>query len=389
MSSSSSSPIPPVRSARSDLNQMTTTSAAATVESPYAKVARLMLSGSGIGTPRKAEQDLNLPQLPKRVPFPSTFVDRKDLSEGITPLASDSDKTAVLKTHSDATNPLNLAYKVKRPAFCSFPRRSIIKPNIGDDQSQILATSQLIDSEDIAQAKSDALENLPTKIYHLIAPPSPGKKWPDLIFSHPLNRSIFHDALIRYGINAEQYVSPTKRTCSIIKQSSLKNCGAACALMLALDQKIFDPAKNYILPLSYDFINWFFTSELSNGKEIVSYLNNEGVNAKLLSFQRSDYVSFSPAEASERKIFNTGEDILNHIDNLINENQNSVIMSIDHEKIGGHWVIIDHIDNISNLVYLRDPSSGKVFVESKEEIANVIYNPETGSLKNECIYIKK
>jgi len=167
------------------------------------------------------------------------------------------------------------------------------------------------------------------------------------------------------------------RILPIIKQKQKKSCGASCALMLALDHCLQHPESK--LP-SENFLKWVEYGNLTKAYELAKKLNEENFPSFVLYFFHESTKPKIPKEKTQESYkieaipFIDGSSILDRIGKIIQEKNISVAIAIDHPALGGHRIIIDKIED--NKVYLREPYSGKAYIESIHEIARQIFDCE-------------
>jgi len=245
----------------------------------------------------------------------------------------------------------------------------------------------------------------PNKVRHIAMPPTPPKRNRQVkrvLFpvenSQVVDRPLFSNLINVYGwseykkaldehyIDSKTYFAPGKNL-TVIKQKGKKSCGATCALMLALDQKTNFTTQD--LPVSDNFIEWFYSCNLTRADVLKDKLEKENFNPKILNFIKNKNQSEkNQDETIETKYFDDGFSILKDIKEIIDRTNNSVIIAIDHPELEAHWIIIDYVDVAEAKIYLRDPFSGNAYCSELNEIARYIYNPEDGCIKIEGFYLQ-
>jgi len=142
------------------------------------------------------------------------------------------------------------------------------------------------------------------------------------------------------------YQAPDQPDRVIIEQGSSKDCGAAAAFMFLSDIKAQQPGK---VELNEDFMEWAATAYLYNGEALFNGLSM--VLDSSIPLQKEKIPTDDPLFYIQEKLQITGL---------------PVITSITHKKVGGHWIVVDHISETD--VFLRDPYTGKAYSAPKDEI---------------------
>ncbi|MFA6118314.1 MAG: hypothetical protein WC688_00160 [Parachlamydiales bacterium] len=222
------------------------------------------------------------------------------------------------------------------------------------------------------------------------------------LFSHQIARGVASKELTGLlhsypEIDIYSYEDTSGKKLSIVKQISNKSCGAASALMVMLDL-IDEEIKNSPempkeLPISNNFMNWFYDSSLSDSSDLIRHLKEKfspvqiafcaDPNTTSLPDSRKNpvgdasqsFVNMEQDEPIEKEIIwvDSGFKTLYKIHEIILETENSFIMSITHPIVQGHWIVIDNMDFVKEQVYLRDPNTGFAYKASFEEIAPQLF----------------
>lgn len=198
------------------------------------------------------------------------------------------------------------------------------------------------------------------------------------------------------------------RTLAIIQQTGKRTSGAA-SMMIALDillkrkkcpieekvgaKRKREPSKSTPQTskklFTDDFFHWFHESTLTRGQDLVSNLEKEGFHPSLVSFLKENSSPIEPTPDETVIFFKNRIDILQSISRTINQTKNSVIISMNHSKIGSHWIIIDKIEvGIHKKiigVFVRDPFTGKAYFVTPIDLIN---NFDDSNVKIEAIYLK-
>lgn len=145
---------------------------------------------------------------------------------------------------------------------------------------------------------------------------------------------------------------------SLIKQCTKKGCGPTVLLMLWADMH----RDSESLPKIHGRF-WEIVSHCTGAShDLVQLYAEKWLNIKL---------------ESQNQIRN-----MDQIRNLLDESGQPVLASIDHPKLGGHWILIDHVNLEEKQVDIRDPYTGKAYRVSFDE-AQEWLNDGTGL----CLYI--
>lgn len=206
--------------------------------------------------------------------------------------------------------------------------------------------------------------------------PKKQKKLPksNKFFKNPLksfSRDLFTHTLSLEGIeNHSSYQTPSGKIFEIIKQTTTKNCGPTCALMIILDYlqknnsvKIFKNDKKY-------FFSWFNNCNGKAAKDIIKKIENT-------TFLKPQLLNFFPKNFEDPKIIK--EEIFSKIKEKLNETQNSIMLLMDYENRTNHWVVVDEIKN--NMVFIRDPATRKAYAINKEQLLEQVHIYEDEDLK--------
>jgi hypothetical protein len=207
------------------------------------------------------------------------------------------------------------------------------------------------------------------------------------LFSRPIRdprngRGIFANALEGCQICFNVYNLLGREELTIVKK--IGSGAIACALMLALDQRINCVQRNAELPLSDSFIEWFCNSESVDLRELAKRLVGEGFSPKILCFKINGIQSEKKENGSiaeETIPVGNGHAILGAIKSIIERDKRSVSLSIEHGTEGSCWIVVDRVSD--NGVSLRDPLTGKAYEATIAEIVGCIYNEN-----NDCKIIK-
>ena len=143
-----------------------------------------------------------------------------------------------------------------------------------------------------------------------------------------------------------QYTLPSGRQCTIIKQITTQGCAAASLLMLCTDAM----RRGDDLPTpDTAFSRWIAQCTSTNFRNLTE---------KAALFQ----LTLKDVEI-------TKEDSLEEIHDKIESSTLSVIASIEHPTLSGHYILIDEVDltGPTAFVYIRDPFSGKAYKVEGEE----------------------
>ncbi|WP_316357829.1 hypothetical protein [Candidatus Neptunichlamydia sp. REUL1] len=162
-------------------------------------------------------------------------------------------------------------------------------------------------------------------------------------------------------------VSTGEKVC--IKQPEQnKSCGVGVLFMLMNDHKI------QILESKQEgFAKWSLHSQLLNNDELVKSANDmtnvysmglEFKTKTLKEYRFTDKVSFDfNSEAADSSKFSS---LISILKGLIEESKSSIIIDITHDKLSGHWIILDEIQE--GRVFIRDPYKGKAYCLSYDEL---------------------
>jgi hypothetical protein len=203
-----------------------------------------------------------------------------------------------------------------------------------------------------------------TDNFTLFQNPLESLKKPNLFKKGP-----FTNYLSYHWISHSSYKTPSGKKFKVIKQPTKKGCGAGSALMVILDylQKNKDLTQIETFFKNQQFFNWF--NSCNNGLNIKNLKNMlqkfSHLKPKIVSFS----TCFTKEDIENKDIIHTidkKEDIFSSMKKYLKETNNSIILSIDHQKIGGHYIIVDEI--INDTAYIRDPYTQKAYKVNKEEL---------------------
>ena len=258
-------------------------------------------------------------------------------------------------------------------------------------------------------ASANAYSPQRTKTYHIV-PATPGAKRRrassdriQFLFTGAIasESSPFQSFLRTHSIQSSQYEN-SGRTYTIVKQTGTKTCGASCSMMLALDviaKRHVDqaPASAEGQPsaelFTEDFIRWFHGSGLTKGPDLIFQLKREGFSPVLLTISKnkSEYeiseIDYTERAEGETQSYKTVENPVAFLSRKLRETNNSIIVSISHRIIAGHWIILDQISQINKdeFAFIRDPFTGKAYKITTAELSQCIND---GCSSFEAVYLR-
>lgn len=169
------------------------------------------------------------------------------------------------------------------------------------------------------------------------------------------------------------------------------SCGAGALLMLYAD--LLHSIQRKDIPRA--FWEWYNGVQFANLKnlkasiEMRTPLNELGFFAQTKIYHQDDEVLTviksleSTPENAEMMHITSQNDLLDDMRGILEKSESSLIVSVTHKILKGHWIVIDEI--INELIYIRDPFSGKAYSISKDELFECW--PEEDSIS--CLFLKK
>lgn len=168
-------------------------------------------------------------------------------------------------------------------------------------------------------------------------------------------------------------------TYTIVQQISKKDCGAAAFLMLFTDLMRLDENK---LNFSDPIWKWATSCSLINAASLLEKCNPFLKNS---SYQLERKIFRIEGDDENAIIASSKEVIIDEIQSILKTSKFSVILSITHPEIKGHWIVVDSIDREKNEIYIRDPFSGKAYLLTFDELSRSIEK----HANTDCIFIAK
>ncbi len=175
-----------------------------------------------------------------------------------------------------------------------------------------------------------------------------------------------------YAFKNISYRLPSGRIVCAVQQpiQEKPTCGPGVVLMIALDvvqnmRQVADNAR---------FWGWYGGTRLSNAESLTNGLKCLELPFKITKFvNNKDYVPTEDAQQIEHKLADSAVAIAD-IKATLASTQNSVILSITHPILKGHWIIVDGFQDGN--AWIRDPYLGEAFAVPETSLSRWLMDNE-------------
>lgn len=189
-----------------------------------------------------------------------------------------------------------------------------------------------------------------------------------------LSLNLVRNVLQFIDIKGYYSVSTGEKIC-IQQPEQNKSCGVGVLFMLMNDHKI-----QVLESKQEEFARWSLHSQLLNNDKLVqaahdmTNVHSMGLEFKTKTLEEYRFpagISFGFNSASYSSQFSS---LISILKGLIDKSGSSIIIDITHDKLSGHWILLDEIQK--NLVFIRDPYKGKAYCLSYDELFQNIWGSD-------------
>ncbi|MDB2614216.1 hypothetical protein N9Y92_03555 [Chlamydiales bacterium] len=167
---------------------------------------------------------------------------------------------------------------------------------------------------------------------------------------------------------------------TVIKQIKQKDCGAFALLMLFSDILREKMQNNFTM--NFRLSSWINGASTIGEDQIIA--GSEILNFNKYSQELKPHYYTFPGTTTEKTpstTVNSAHELLNLLALKIQNTAHSIILSIQHPRIKGHWVVIDQINDTN--VTFRDSMLGVAHAVTRAEFTTTL--PDDELVK--CLYL--
>ena len=174
------------------------------------------------------------------------------------------------------------------------------------------------------------------------------------------------------------YRTPKGREHPLLKQGSSKDCGSAAALMCMFSAI---PARHHNSAASLfteAYWKWHFNAYLENPRTITDAINNHTKMQPYLHLKAIPMVCHIRQETKPTHRDGSGTHVyvihkaafLRYIQAQLENSGQSIILGIDHPRLGGHSIVIDEFSG--GYYSIRDPHTGNAYSLTPRELGDMV-----------------